>query len=492
MRTTKLFTSVIAALSLMYSSGCCDSDCYYPQPVGVDCPPVAYSAPTVTYEPGCPPPVAVNCQPVVECPPPRPVKVKKPKKVKYSRKRVRCYVPDPCDPCASQYYPTVAYAGTATLLTNPGYVPAVTVAPAARRSEVAGNYVTVLQRGRKGRRVVDRKKTVKTARPVAYTAGATVGPVYTLEPAPVSVTSEPYTITPLSPAPAEPVKIVEPVEPEPVKPAEPAEPVEPAEPIAEAIPEPVVQEPAYAKYLDADVPAAFVTSSPMEPAQVAATLEASPALPLELVPGMVLESPLPAVQSVQQPIMQPVVIQPIIQPVVNPAQQQMAVVAVPGSMQMPAAQVYGQVAAPMTPPMGSWVEGGLVSSAYCPPEICPVPNTSLCAPGMNLSECFTLSENQLLNSPQIYTPDALNPLMPLAPTPAPVAPMTQVRQAPAPVPAMNSKYAALTPPPDITRDARRPEVSMPGPLGGDNVPVVPGAAEIESMLDAMVPPPNLK
>jgi hypothetical protein len=181
----------------------------------------------------------------------------------------------------------------------------------------------------------------------------------------------------------------------------------------------------------------------------------------------------------------------------------------------------------MAGPVNSGFDPGAFGPGYCPPEICGVAVPVVCAPGQNLSECFTLDEYQLLNSPQIYTPDAMNPLsiavqpsvMPstalinpsappvsIVPVP-PAAPSLRpetfeapvfaapVSAAPAPsqpatlpAPGGTSKYEALIPPAEFGRQDP-PSVTMPTPLGnagGTTMPPIAGTGEIENALDAML------
>lgn len=66
-----------------------------------------------------------------------------------------------------------------------------------------------------------------------------------------------------------------------------------------------------------------------------------------------------------------------------------------------------------------WEPGVATSAGYCAPVACPVlPESAVvCAPGTNLSECFTLSEEQLRAGPEVFVPASSVP----APAPAPEA-----------------------------------------------------------------------
>lgn len=463
MRKTKVFTSAIAALALTYAAGCCETQYRY------GCPGAPAPAATVTYKPG-----AVPCMPcqvaVVECPPAHvvPVVTEKPKRAP-SRWRMRsdCRPKvkpvDPCDPC-----------GTATVVA-PVVVsePQVVVLEPAK-TEVAGTTVTVLQRGRKGR-IVCYKEGTKAKKTVA-------APVVATAPAPVYVASEPYTVVPEPVAATEPAADQFPVGSvivgEPVAVMEPAP--EP-EPVAVVAPEPVVEEPSWVKYLAPDQPATIAVNDPFE-AYAEPVVEPAPIAPQYVEPY----APLPVAQAGQQPI----VIQPIIQPVVQTGQEvlagQVQAMTPPPVSIVPQYPMQSPLAVPMVAP-GSAFDAGLVSSSYCPPEICPPANAIVCGPGQNMSECFTLSENQLLNGPQILTPNASTSLamgLDMA-SAAPAAPAAPLAIPPA---GGQDKYGALAPAPQVEqpREVRRPEVSMPAPIGGTTTPPVAGTSEIESALDAML------
>ncbi|MCC8165800.1 MAG: hypothetical protein LIQ31_06555 [Planctomycetes bacterium] len=257
------------------------------------------------------------------------------------------------------------------------------------------------------------------------------------------------------------------------------------------------------------------------------------------------------------PVIQPVVIQPVIQPVIQAAGVPYGQVmgtsvgapveyygVLPGQEMLP--QMTQPIAmTPFTPgPNGPGFPAAMPAYAmnYCAPLMY---NPVVCAPGQNLSECFTLNDYQVQNS-QIYTPTAQGPLdfqpapgmpappsersdaqfipdqpvasavtptSPVAPIPpaplapsAPAAPVTQAPSMPsappsapvgAPVPLpppaemVSSKYAGLSEaaPSALSAPAAPvtpPSVSMPAPLGSrDVIPPVPAASDIESALEAM-------
>ncbi|MCD8141339.1 MAG: hypothetical protein LUE17_16515, partial [Planctomycetaceae bacterium] len=285
------------------------------------------------------------------------------------------------------------------------------------------------------------------------------------------------------------------------------------------------------------------------PAPAPAPVAAAPIAPP--VPG---GEPLP--DDIQASITTPVVVPPVMpagqtqQPVAQAAQVSPYQV---GGQQVTPEQLYNQivmlqqmyqqmmqgnagdavVSEPMyalAGPLDSGWEPGTFPSSYCPPEICPPSVPIVCAPGQNLSDCFTMNEYQLLNSPQIYVPDAMKPL-PIAVQPAampntalinppvPATPAPQFPAAPPQVPPQapatgsarpvappavaapvapaapatqqvggTSKYEALVPPAQITRPSR-PEVSMPTPISngaGSTMPQIAPTQEIESAVDAML------
>lgn len=103
MRTKKLFTCVIAALTLMYSSGCCDTQSCYTVSQN-PCNPCVQTVPCTPARVRCKPapapaPVVIECPPVVECAP-KPKKQRKVKK-RYAnclQPKAHCYYE--IDPCA--------------------------------------------------------------------------------------------------------------------------------------------------------------------------------------------------------------------------------------------------------------------------------------------------------------------------------------------------------------------------------------------------------
>ncbi len=261
------------------------------------------------------------------------------------------------------------------------------------------------------------------------------------------------------------------------------------------------------------------------------------------------------------PVIQPVVIQPVIQPVIQAAgvpYGQVMGTSVGAPMEYYGV-LPGQEALPLMPqpiamspyspgPNGPGFPAAMPAYAigYGAPMMF---NPGVCAPGQNLSECFTLNDYQVQNS-QIYTPTAQGPLdfqaapampappaeraaapvmpdepvasavTPASPVPAappsvpaapaaPVAPTQVVTQAPSmpsappsapvggPVPLpppaemVSSKYAGLTDaapaaPAAPASVVTPPSVSMPPPLGSrDVIPPVPATSDIESALEAM-------
>lgn len=549
MRITKLFTCVIAALVMMYGSGCSDQRHapyqlipgygYVPAGAVVD-PATGYVTYPQTYSSGTyvvaaptePTAVYVAPQAVVRQQP-KPRKVKQRRKVRYVRGNARfakpangCMLPNEhyylsADPCGS-IVTNVGYThpeyGTAGILTNSDVVPTVTTAPIgvqpaapvytsaapvqAQYSQVAGDNIRVVYR--RGRRA----KNVKVVRPtgyVPYAVTTTAAPVYAV-PYAVPYTapiSEPYVVPASS---YEPTPLTD-ILPDPV-------------PVAEPAPAPVVEAPAEVKVAQA------------EP-------EAPAPQPAEPVFQPVAE---PVPQPVQQqPVVQQILIQPVIQPIVQaPIQQYVepAPIPVPAPVQaLPLPPLQVPEPAPYYPPLPqapivseplsamisvpgseSGFEPGILN-AYCPPDICPVPSPVLCAPGQNLSECFTMNDYQLLNTPvEVMRPDPSAPLsfanspssnvtvIRTAPVMVPVqAPAAAPVQLPVPVQPDTSKYQALTPSPQSfggaqqaqiaapRPEARRPEVTMPTPIGNTApMPQVPPTSEIESALDAMLATPILK
>lgn len=559
MRITKLFTCVVAALTVMYSSGCCErnTECYpFQQVAGYSCVPqpvVGCQPSGITYQP------AAYASAPVDCPPaPRPRKAKKTKAYKKGRRpkcpnvgcvavTPHCY--DPAahagiaqDPCLAGYTVNYGYPGygTAALLTNSDVVPIVVNAPATMDCPPAPaapafapppqeNCRTVYRKGRRP------NKEGKIARPdgyVPYTVngGAMVSEPYTIPVVPLP-TIDPTAITPVYAAPLsvtyEPAPYAEPYTPEPA-------------PVAEPDPEPMKE--AAAEVAPAKVETPQVVSEPV----IRPVIEPMIRPVIEPVIRPIVEE---TQNTVQKPIVQPIVIQPVIQPIVRtpirqmtelppepvqPLPQAPAPILTPAPPPPPAPVVQAPVyipepaPAPMPPPapvyqapivseplsqmvsvpgaIDSGFESGILGS-YCPPDICPVPSAVLCQPGQNLSDCFTLNDYQVQNTPaQILVPTPNEPLFAPVPVPAPVyeaassgkyqaltpqappAPPAAPRiVAPAPV----APPAQMIPPvqPQRPPEARRPEVMMPAPIPSTStMPLVPATSEIESALDAMVAP----
>ncbi len=278
--------------------------------------------------------------------------------------------------------------------------------------------------------------------------------------------------------------------------------------------------------------------------------------PESLIPGGMYQAGASGVP----PVIQPVVIQPVIQPVIQAAgvpYGQVMGTSVGGPVEyygvLPGQEMIPDMSQPiaMTPyfpgPNGPGFPAAMPGYAvnYCAPLMY---NPVVCAPGQNLSECFTLNDYQVQNS-QIYTPTAQGPLDfqadPVMPAPpadrvaAPVLPDQPVASAvtpaspttptapsapaapaappavtppsmpsappsaptggpvPLPPPAemVSSKYAGLSDAAPSTpaapastgrSDVTPPSVSLPPPLGSrDVIPPVPAAADIESALEAM-------
>ncbi len=534
MRTTKVVTSVVVALALLYSAGC--DSCQYYQVIPAD-----GSQPAVVYD--CPPPV-------VGCPPPRAVTQARGRNARrvYGRRVQRFARPGRqyvvVTPAGTQTYQDL---GTATLVTDPGYVPTVVAgaetAPVMVAAPATAPAPVVVAPQPKTRIVYRRGKIQKQPRRARVTApiyNETVvtpvyaGPVYSDGEA-VTTTVTVVTDDVITDAPAEAVIVTEPAPEEPSYAKYLAPNDEPApEPIARA----EAVEPAD---FGAEAPAIAAAPAP-EPATIAVQAPQAPIAPP--VPG---GEPLPA--DIQASIASPMVVPPVMpagqpQPVDQMAQVSPYQV---GGQQVTPEQLYQQivmlqqmyqqlmqgnaggavVSEPMyvlAGPVDSGWEPGTFPSSYCPPEICPPSVPIVCAPGQNLSECFTMSEYQLLNSPQIYVPEAMKPL-PIAVQPAampntallnPTAPAVAAPQfpaappqvppqapaagsvrpvappalpalaAPAPQVGGTSKYEALVPPAQITRPSR-PEVSMPAPLSnGSTMPQIAPTQEIESAVDAML------
>lgn len=522
MRTTKLLTAVVVGLALLYSAGCDSCQSYYEYPV-YNCPP-GYQAPVV-YE-GCPPLRAAR----------------KPRKVRYARRTQRfARTGQPCVYVAADGTRVYQDLGTATLVNDPGYVPTVMVgsegsvapmmvaapAPVVVQAEPAPRTRVVYRRGR----VQKRGKQARVLAPV-YDAQPYAAPVYT---APTYYVSEPTAAEPalLEPAVVEPVVAAEPVE---VAPEEPtyAEFLAPEE---EAPAEPVVAE------VEAEPAVVVATAEPQPISQDLFTIPADavpavmpPIMPAAPAPQLAQAYPYPVQSQQDASAMNTQQLQQLYQQ--RLAQLQELSLAIYQQQMSEQAGYQAGYQAPivsehmyaMAGPVNSGFDPNTFGSGYCPPEVCPVPVPIVCAPGQNLSECFTMNEYQMLNSPQVYTPEAMRPLpiavqpsvmpstalinpsappvptAPIAPAapaarqipvaaPAPAAPVAPAAPAVAPTqtvaaPGGTSKYEALVPPVDLGRQQQNPpSVTMPAPLGsrpGSTTPPIAGTTEIENALDAML------
>ncbi len=601
MRTSRLFTSVVATLALMYSSGCSGNQAV--RSTAFNCnqplPPMQYVNQPASYTAGAPVCVDTRGQQVALV---KKKKVKVPKGYSYAAPSSYCTAPAnhyylASDPCLAGYtsnysgYATVPYTGTANLLTNPGYVPAVqsptyvadpgygqvagyaagscppavaitpgTPYPAGAVAAPPADCRTVYRKGRRARPAKPNlcPPGVQQVAPYQYQYQCPPAPVYAPAPAPV------YTPAP-APVYTPPEPIQEPAPPFPTITPAPA-PI--PEPVVQPVIQPVVQipEPTQGPIIQPVIQPIVQTPDPVQGPIIQPVIQPivqSPPNPEPIIQSLVLKTssehqgdPQPVVQkveiqtstsnvapepitqslvikptttnteqapimqpvifqpttqsSVQQPIIQPVVIQPVIQPIIQaPAQQQImpAVVQAPPPPPPPpvpqwippviqpvipqyvppppvAEPTFATVVPPYAGPTSSGFESGVLGAGYCPPDICPVPNPVLCAPGQNLSECFTLNENQLLNSPQVYVPNAMAPL-PISVPPVNVLPSPTAQQydlglqAPLPIPTDAGRMIVS-----------RPEVSMPSPIGTADLatPVAP-SSEIENALDAMLGSP---
>lgn len=570
MRIRRLFSSVLAGLALMYASGCSNNCSPYQQVAGynvygypvTNTQGITYNAAynpvyNAQYNPGiAPAPIAVQQTRRAE---PQRVRVKR-SKVRYARGRpqpqrfaqINPYAySQPFDipalnqavmqPLAPVQAPIVAtnfgpnYPGTATLLSDPNFVPTVTTnsqavagytnyapvnyqpvsyqpppmvpavapapvpAPVINLGPMTGSSIdcrTVYRRGRPIRQRYRKVRWIPIEAPIVQQLPA---PITYAPPAPIVTYAPPAPIV----EPYTPPPVVEPYVPPPVEPA----PAPAPEPVVQ--PEPVVVKQIINPVIEPEIkPIIEPVIQPKIQPEITPIIE--PVIRTRIEPTPVVEQP------VQQPIVQPIVIQPIIQPIIQaPMQQQVAAEVIPAPIPEPVYQpqpVY-------MPPQPVFETAG---TGYCAPDVCPTPNPILCQPGQNLSECFTLNEYQVQNSPaQIYTPTAGGPLaftvdatgaVNLAPTQN--APDAGTASFLAPTPnygavatvaatpmeqMTTSKYEALPqvqqlqPQQTITLGA--PQIVAPT-APASNIPLVPAASEIENALDAMLSrdqrSPNLK
>jgi hypothetical protein len=110
------------------------------------------------------------------------------------------------------------------------------------------------------------------------------------------------------------------------------------------------------------------------------------------------------------------------------------------------------------------------------PEANLLPAPQLCIPGQNLSNCFEMNDNDLLNGPQIYTPNPMTPLPIAAPvTPTPIAGLEGA-----------AGFGAPPAPQEFGGNARlRPGLSLPEPIV-ENIPPIAATSEIEDAFNAML------
>lgn len=599
MRITRLFSSVLAGLALMYASGCssnCEVAGYnvygYPSATQAYTSDAAYAA---AYGPGLAPMPNAVVNRSVSAPRARVKRSKvraRPTAQRFAQVNPYVYnqqpfaVPalnqapmTPMAPVMQQTAPIVAtnfgthVPGTSSLVTNPDFVPTIVtnsqaagyaayapqpvqqpyavntyapaVAPAPLPAPIynqvpAGSNVecrTVYRRGRPIRQRYRKVRWIPVGQPAQQQVMpapvyAQPAPVYVPPPAPVYVPPpapvyEPY-VPPIEPIPYTPPIIAAPVEPVVISQPEPIVVSKPEPVVVNTVIEPVIQptiQPRIQPVID-----------PVIEPQIKPVIE--PTIRTRIEPTPVVDQP------IQQPIVQPVVIQPIIQPIIQaPIQQQIepAMIQAPLQVAVPEPIMVQQpVPQYVPPPMPQYVPppapvfapmpqvSQVAAGGYCPPDVCPVPNQVVCQPGQNLSDCFTLNDYQIQNSPtQIYTPTASGPL-PIsydginAGRLSPVggfAAGTEMGTASligetagasvggysasatvmaTPMGQMTtSKYEALPMPvAPLNPDFGMTQISVPSPIGQtDNIPPVPAASEIENALDAMLSrdqSPNLK
>lgn len=540
MRTKNLFTSAIAAVALLYSSGCSETtNCYYPvRATSYDCNPcqpvvvrqvVARPVISQVSAANCAPAVVhpvVSCQQYVPCapacPPVKPKKVCKPK-----RKKVRCARPsEHCflaiDPCSVPENPPLLFDNCAQPVV--AFMPAPAPAPVAvvQPCNVPAVYVKPMPpKPPKERKVRGRTRTII---PVKNNSISVDCAPRTADCVPVAPCPQPQSVSlPIQsiPSPAPVVKSEPVAQLEPVRPAPPRKKkVERIEPELEA-PAAIVVTPPPAPVAKAPAPVVSSEVSPTlfdslrngsEPAPIASPVAVTPVAvaPAPQVASRAVAVPTPA--PIPSPRPMPKSSAPAnLEQIPYPPQARQLPPPPPGPAPMPPPAAYGtnQIplvepyegpamntvnasclappAAPMPAPVPPPPPAAPAASTYCPPDVCPVPYAPLCEPNQSMSDCFSMNEQQLINSPQVYTPNAMSPLpiqapvLPVPPTPAESSSKYEAL-APVPLPPPPGAVAAPAPRPE----ARRPELTMPTPLGGDNIPHVPAASEIESALDAML------
>lgn len=611
MRTKKLFICVIAAVTLLYSSGCCDTQsCYTVQtsPCNPCVQPVRCTPNKVRCRPA---PVAVECPPVVDCPPAKPKKVRRVKK-RYAncmQPTAHCYYE--VDPCAGNPPLLIqSIAPAAIVVASPSSV--LECPPPPAPVKVAECLPAKVQKKPRGRTrtiipVINNNVSATCGNVPAmptYTATTYAVNMTNMQAQPVYLPDRQIVETPAresdrkagraarkqekieaklepKPEPLPEAKVEARLEPIPDAVVEALPAPKPA-PRVESKPEPRI-EPVYEQRpvgSDRSGPPLLNDTSMVTPpapsmaAPRAPALASAPATPaLEPIPyaSPLATAPAPRQASEQIPFTTPLAsARGAIAAPARPADPFMPVMPPPAARpvsQMPPRMPQGQVAGYQTP-QGQYVAGQQIQPgqvvepwmlqpreqvtasgfepgvlpgcppasvgcppstvgcppsaapyatpcapapcppavapvayppANCPPEICPPAYAPVCQPGQNMSECFSMNDQQLMTGPQVYTPNAMTPLPIAAPTAmpqlsvpgqvqAPAAPALPQAQAPRAEP--QGKYEALLPPApqaqDFGRAEPRPnELSMPAPLGG-NIPPVAPASEIENALDAML------
>lgn len=180
-----------------------------------------------------------------------------------------------------------------------------------------------------------------------------------------------------------------------------------------------------------------------------------------------------------------------------------APVAAPVATSAPA---FGRVAvqsvpqAPALPAPESFEPGIASADAWCAPVVCPVPidSAAVCVPGDNLSECFTLSEEQLQAGPSVMIPGGdLNLEVPAA---VPTPPEASIEKAD---PVTTDKYGSMAageglPLPSVpetaaggTADETAPVPAAPPTVADvpappvEGFPAVPELSDMEGAIGAM-------
>ena len=137
---------------------------------------------------------------------------------------------------------------------------------------------------------------------------------------------------------------------------------------------------------------------------------------------------------------------------------------------------------PTAPELGSYDRIG-----YCAPTICPVPADAalVCQPGDNISDCFTLNEEELRSGPAIYNPVARTEAMPEEPTaPSAVDTSDSSKTETAPeAPQVSSSSETPTAP----QPATEVKTAVAAPQTTDAVPPVTGKYENVTTAEALEP-----